>query len=143
MTYAKRTDVPAERSRNELVSLLRRYGAGQHYMGEDAEHNQAVVGFSMGGRQVRLRIPMPERRKMAQRSYEQACRTRWRAVVLVVKAKLELIELGISTIEREFLADIALPNGGTVSDWLAPQLSQAYATGAMPSLLPPANKGDA
>jgi hypothetical protein len=46
--------------------------------------------------------------------FEQNRRTRWRAVVLLLKAKLELIQIGISTIEHEFMADMLLPNGDKV-----------------------------
>ena len=63
-------------------------------------------------------------------------RQRWRALVLIVKAKLEAIEAGISTLEREFLADIIMPNNQTVGQWLAPQIEQVYLTGKMPPLLP-------
>ncbi len=54
----------------------------------------------------------------------------------VVKAKLEAVEAGISTLEREFLADIVLPSGQTFGAWAAPQLESAYANGRMPALLP-------
>ena len=56
--------------------------------------------------------------------------------MLIVKAKLEAIEAGISTIEREFLADVVMPNNQTVGQWLAPQIEQVYLSGKMPPLLP-------
>jgi len=40
------------------------------------------------------------------------------------------------TLEREFMADIVLPDGRTTAEWLAPQLSLAYETAQMPALLP-------
>jgi hypothetical protein len=43
-----------------------------------------------------------------------------------VKAKLEAVESGITSFEDEFLAHVMLPNGGTVSDLLRPQLAAAY-----------------
>lgn len=142
MTYARRTYVPVERSRVELVALLVKYGATQHYTGEDSENREAVVGFSLGGRQVRLRIPMPDPETRSKDRYAQESRSRWRAVVLVVKAKLELISLGLSTVQHEFLADIALPNGRTVGDWFVPQLQRVYENGSMPRLLPGAKEDD-
>ena len=45
-------------------------------------------------------------------------------------------DAGISTIEQEFLASIALPNGITVSEWIAPQLEKAYENHEMPAMLP-------
>ena len=44
---------------------------------------------------------------------------------------------GITTLESEFLANLVLPDGGTVGDWLAPQIDEAYATGRMPPMLGP------
>ena len=74
--------------------------------------------------------------KAAEDAYEQAVRQRWRALALVIKAKLEAVEAGISTVEREFLDAIMLPDGRTVGDWLGPQLGVVYAQQAMPALLP-------
>ena len=64
--------------------------------------------------------------------WEQAQRSRWRALLLVIKAKLEAIDAGIATFEDEFLAYTMLPGGETVGEWIAPQLDDVYATGVMP-----------
>lgn len=69
------------------------------------------------------------------KSWEQACRQRWRALALVIKAKLEAVECGISTIEREFLANVVMPDGSTVGDVIEEQIANAYLTGKMPPLL--------
>ena len=51
--------------------------------------------------------PPEERSARAQReAHDQACRQKWRALLLVVKAKLEAVSAGISTLEAEFLANI-------------------------------------
>ena len=60
---------------------------------------------------------------------------RWRALLLLCKAKLELVASGHSNFEREFLADILLPNGETVADAMVPRLELAYRDGTMPLLL--------
>jgi hypothetical protein len=75
----------------------------------------------------------------AQAAYDQAVRARWRALLLIIKAKLEAIAGGISTLEREFLADVVMPDSQTVGQWLAPQLEAAYQSGRMPPLLPGAD----
>ena len=54
----------------------------------------------------------------------------------MIKAKLEAIHQGISSIEREFLADTIMPDGQTVAEWVEPQLAKAYESGQMPKLLP-------
>jgi hypothetical protein len=78
-----------------------------------------------------LRSPDAQRK-----AYEQAERQRWRALALVIKAKLEAVESGITEFEREFMAHIVLPGGGTVGDWMLPQIEQAYSSGQMPAMLP-------
>ena len=46
----------------------------------------------------------------------QQQRQRWRALRLVIYAKMEAIECGISTIEREFLAWAQGADGRTIGD---------------------------
>ena len=55
---------------------------------------------------------------------------------MVIKAKLEAVTAGISTIETEFLANIVLPDNTTAGEWMLPQIDQAYRTREMPPLLP-------
>ena len=146
MAYAASTEVTVERSRAELERTISRYGADQFMYGWDAE--QAVVQFRAQGRHVRFLLPMPSRADFArtptgkqksapaaEAAWEQACRQRWRALNLVVKAKLEAIEAGISTFDDEFMAQLVLPDGSTVGQFMAPQLEAAYLLGSMPSML--------
>jgi hypothetical protein len=156
MTYAKDTVVSVEKSRAELDTLLSRHGASQRLMGVDDVAGVAFAGFTLAGRQIRVRVPLPTREQVdryacekvqgmrynstrrkawVDKEIEQRKRSRWRALVLLTKAKLEAVELGISTIEREFLADIALPDGTTVHQALEQKLVDAYASGTMPPLL--------
>ena len=106
------------------------------------------MAFSMPGRRVQIMLLMPpvddyastahkaRRTAAAQRSaWEQSCRQRWRALLLIIRAKLEAVESGITTLESEFLANILLPGGGTIGEWLAPQIDEAYGTGRMPPML--------
>lgn len=141
--YAARTKVPVSQSKSEIEKLLRRYGARQFFSGWEEDGN--LVGFSIldesgEARQVRLYLPHCEADGLTVNQRETEERRRWRALVLVIKAKLEAVESGISTIEREFLADVVLPNGKTFSAWAAPQLSAAYSSGKMPKLLPGGKK---
>jgi hypothetical protein len=69
---------------------------------------------------------------------EQLEREAWRRLLLVVKAKLELVAGGDTTIEREFLADILTADGGTVHEHLSKALDSQYLTGSMTPLLPAA-----
>ncbi len=145
--YAEGTTVPVEKTRADIERLLSRHGAAQLGIVTDAERGLAMVLFTLANRQIRMRVPLPrldDVRQSARRGshdghvarWEQLSRERWRAVLLLVRAKLELVELGLSTIEREFLADIALPDGQTVGEVLHPRLEEAYMTGRMPPMLP-------
>ena len=59
--------------------------------------------------------------KAAQQSlWVQACQQRWRALLLIIRGKLEAVESAITTLESEFLANVVLPDGGTVGQWPAP-----------------------
>ena len=62
---------------------------------------------------------------------------RWRALALVIKAKLEAVECGIAEFEAEFLAYTLLPDGSTVYEQAAPMVERAYLDGRMPPLLLP------
>jgi len=141
--YAKGTTVSPEKSRAEIEGLLRRFGATQFVSGWDGE--KAILGFTACGRQIRFVLMLPKVEEFettdgrvkasAEKRWEQACAERWRALALIIKAKLEAVQQGISTFEDEFLAQTVLPDGGTISRWIQPQLASVYATGHMPPLL--------
>jgi len=146
--YAESTTVSSEASRAEIERILARYGADQFMYGW--ADNRAVVAFRAHGKQVRFVLPLPARDdpeftmhsrgrrtpEAAQKAWEQAGRQRWRALALVIKAKLEAVEAGITEFETEFLPHIVLPDDRTVAEWLVPQLELAYEQGPMPSALP-------
>lgn len=146
--YAAKTEVTVDRSRSEIERTLARYGATAFMYGWD--QTKAVVEFEADGRRIRFLLPLPDRNdpafvltpaKKAKRSpgdaekaWEQACRQCWRALALVIKAKLEAVDAGISEFESEFLANVVLPNGATVGDFIRPQIASAYSGGGMPQL---------
>ena len=147
--YAAGTDVTSDRSRAEIERTLRRYKATAFSYGWDTD--RAVVGFRVGGRMVRFTLPLPDpsapeitrtptgRTKSPQAreaAYEQAVRQSWRALALVIKAKLEAVEAGIVTFDDEFMAHLVLPGGRTVSEHFGDELVQAIEGGTLPALLP-------
>ena len=150
MAYAENTSVPVEKSKAEIERILQRYGADQFISGWDAR--RAYVAFRMQGRQIKFVIELPDKsdrefthtpgkgiKRMESKAYaawEQACRQRWRALALVIKAKLEAVETGITVFEDEFMAHIVLPDGQTVGEYMRPQIAVAYEKGSMPKLLP-------
>lgn len=147
--YAANTDVSAAKSRAEIETTLSRYGADQFMYGW--AEGRAVIGFRMEGRFVRFEMPMPDAndeaftltptgrdrsQKAQEDAYDQAVRQRWRALLLVIKAKLEAVEAEITTFEEEFLAHIVMPDGSTVGATAVPAIAEAYRTGKFPQLLP-------
>jgi hypothetical protein len=156
--YAESTSVSSQASRDEIERTLRRYGADQFMYGWDA--TMAVIRFRAHERYVEFRLGLPDRhareithtpnrgtvRSLSQqeREYEQAVRQRWRALALVVKAKLEAVAAGITEFEDEFLAHLILPDGTTVGRHVRPMVEEAYTTGKMPAemLALPAPRGD-
>lgn len=144
--YAERTTVSVEKSQAEVTALLRRYGAKKFGTMED--ETQAYLMFEYAGFSVQMTLPLPPAAEftktdtgkprassVAEAAREQAIRQRWRALLLVVKAKLEAAEIGISTVEKEFMAFIVLPGGQTLSDRLLPELRKMVSSGQMPKLL--------
>lgn len=150
--YAENTTVGSEQSRQEIEKTLRRYGATAFYYGW--EEDRAVLGFESHSRRVQFELPMPSKdapeftrhsrgqrtAAAAEQRWEQATRQRWRALSLVVKAKLEAVETGITTFEEEFLAHIVVPGpeGRPVrfGALALPAVAEAYAGREMPALLP-------
>src|SRR5690349_11731454 len=116
MPYAQNTTVDPEKSKAEIERTLKRYGATSFAYGYDA--TRAMIGFQAKGRQVRFFLPLPQAKDVKYRAMrelagklDQETRRRWRALALSIKAKLEMVESGITTFEDEFLAHIVLPSG--------------------------------
>jgi hypothetical protein len=133
--FAEGTSVDVTKSRMEVEQLLAKHGAAQVLIGSDAALRQGFVAFTLLGRQYRLLVPAREAKRGKE---QQVDRERWRALVLILKAKLEVVASGMVTMEQEFLAYMVLPNGSTVGAEIAPRLAEAYDTGKMPNLLLPA-----
>lgn len=148
--FAETTSVSSEKSRAEIERTLTRYGATGFIYGWEV--GQALVMFKMSDRQIKFLLPLPDRtsrefthtpergnrRTQAQTeaAYEQGVRQRWRALALVIKAKLEAVESGITEFDDEFMSHIVLPDGKTVGQFMKPQIVHAYDHGTMPKLLP-------
>lgn len=126
--YAAKTKIPEGQTRLQIEEMMRRRGADQFFSGGDGE--RALMAFRLGGRHIRFTLPLGDARS------EQHRKSRWRALYLVIKAKLEAVDIGILTVEDAFLADTVLPDRRTVSEVMLPQIEDAYRSGSMPPLLP-------
>ena len=145
--YAENTTVSVQNTRAEIETILTKYGATAFMSGSNA--NEAMVAFECANRRVVFRLPMPDMKAFERtpakrqlrsnaeqhKAWEQACRSRWRALYLCIKAKLEAVAVGITTFENEFMAHIVMPDGLTVAHHVSPKIAQAYESGTMPPLL--------
>lgn len=148
--FAADTSVPVDRTRAQIEKLLADHGATRFMHGW--EGRSVALGFEIQNRTVRMMLVLPShdsdefvkaagrRRRTpeaARRLWEQACRSRWRALLLVIRAKLEAVAVGISTFEDEFLAWVVLPGGKTVGDTLRGEIADRITTGSTAPLLLP------
>ena len=149
--YAKNTDVSVERSRAEIESVLAKYGADA--FGYTVDGTQAKIAFRMAARHFRFALTLPPRDRwdfhhykqgsttfrradgVAGKMWEQECRSLWRALLLVIKAKLEAVAVGITTLDDEFMAAMVLADGSTVGDTMKPQIEAHYRLGGPPRLM--------
>jgi hypothetical protein len=131
--YAADTEVPVDRSKQQIEAMLRQRGATEYATGWDEGHDR--IQFTLTGSRIRFTLPRPRRgdfihdrqgRVRGQGAIDnamaQADRQRWRALYLVIRAKLEAVDAGISILEQEFLAVVVTPNDLTVGDILVPRL---------------------
>jgi hypothetical protein len=149
--FAENTSVSVENSRAEIERTLQRYGADSFAYGWDKQ--RALIEFEHQARRIRFVLTLPDRHdpeftsylrgkvlyertdEEALKRWEQSCRQRWRALNLVIKAKLEAVEAEITTFEDEFMAHVVLPDGSTFGKWAGPQIAKAYGDHKMPSML--------
>lgn len=149
--YAAKTDVPVEKTRAEIVRLLRAHGATKVAPLSDYEARREILMFELANRRIRftLRFPDPASDEVAyvKPGYRRAKgdipnylaqveRTKWRKLLLLLKAKLESVRDGTVTLEDEFLAQTVLSNNQTVGEWARAQIDRAMIEGRMPPLLP-------
>jgi hypothetical protein len=121
--YAEGTKVTVESSRGEITGILAKHGVSR--MGWSSEPNGDTLMFALGGYNFRFDIARPtldDVRKLYPNAYDWApkvdmeWRRRWRANVLLLKAKLEFIDSGDTTLIRELLPYAVLKSGRTLEE---------------------------
>lgn len=127
--YAEDTRIPVERSQTDVKAALKRAGATETAVFEAA--NRSMVAFRLGEFTYRLTVPS----KAEARDPDQEERRAWRLLILLVKAKLEAIREGATTVEREFMADMMVGPNETMADRVMPELRSAQIEGRMPKSL--------
>ncbi len=147
-TYAAKTEVSAEKSLTEIRATLKRYESTDFAMIDNDQH--LGIAFVIQGRRIRFSMPMPDRSEAVWQEsnryhrrgeydpklHDQLIRSRWRSLALVIKGKLESVALGVETLDAAFMAQLILPSGQTMEEWVAPQYETIFTGGTMPPLLP-------
>lgn len=138
--FAENTSVSVIQTRAEIEKTLMRYGVFERQFTDTT--GKSVIQFKSSNRLVRFTLTLPDQneprfkvdgnkrtrspeKKIA--AWEQACRQKWRALYLGIKAKLEIVSSGIATFEEEFLAHVVMPNGQTVGELTTPAIEKSYA----------------
>lgn len=149
--YARDTTVSVDRSKSEIEKTLTRFGATSFMYGWDSDKRGAGLQFKMNDRLIRFTLPMPDREEFrltskgrkrpggesaVNNAWEQEIRRRWRALALVIKAKLEAVSSEIVSFESEFYSHIVVPGTGkTVYEQTHSELALAYEKGVPPTML--------
>lgn len=131
--YAEGTTVTVERSRGEISGILATHGVER--MGWQTSPEGDELLFELAGHRFRFQIIKPtwadverqlrEDGRDPSRVYDPDAkvaaewRRRWRANVLLLKAKLEFIDSGDTTIERELLPYMLTSGGQTLGELVA------------------------
>lgn len=127
MTYAAKTKVPSEKTRMDIERLVKKYGAKGFASGW--HDGRAQVQFFAHNRHVRFTVSTANATAVQERE-------RWRALLLLVKAKLVAVDAKIATFEEAFVGDIVLPETGkTVWESVREPLRLAYETNKSVPLL--------
>ena len=145
--YASQTTVPVERSFAEIKRTLQRFGATA--FGYVEQGDLIGIQFEIIGLRVAMKMRLPDRDQCRltssgrerpetaiDKDHEAACRQRWRTLANAIKAKLAMVDDGLSSVETEFLANIMLPGGETVGERIAPDIHEVVRTGQLPPLIP-------
>lgn len=140
MAYAEKTEVAFEKSIAEIIGLIKRHRATS--IGQFEGEDDFAIQFMLGERLIRFRLPLPALSEMPTRNgnnvtltaaqrwdrLAQAKRSRARALLLVIKAKLESVESGIETTEQAFLANVVMADGFTVYERIKQPIALEYQT---------------
>lgn len=127
--YAEGTSVSVDSSRGEITGILAKHGVER--MAWATEPDGDVLTFELAGHRYLFRIAKPTAQELLERDgrhyayprnvdWEQKAkaewRRRWRANVLLLKAKLEFAEGEASTVVRELMPYALLKDGRTLEE---------------------------
>lgn len=123
--FAARTRVPIASTKADIERLVTKFGAKGFSSGW--QNDRARVEFLLGDRHIRFTVLVA--------GESQQARQRWRALLLMIKARFAAIEAKIVTTEQAFVGDIVTPDGRTVYEAIREPIALAYSTNAPVALL--------
>ncbi len=123
--------------------------AGAQRVAQYEEPDRFTIQFELSERLVRFRVSLPALGETPQRNGRgtalpagqrrermlQMHRQRARALMLVIKAKLESVESGVETFEQAFLPNVVMADGATVYERISAPIALEYQNGAPSALL--------
>ena len=121
--FAEGTAVSVDSSRGEITGILAKHGVTRMAWASEPEGDQ--LSFELAGHRFLFRIARPtltDIRRMYPNAYDEQkkveaeWRRRWRANVLLLKAKLEFAEGEASTVIRELMPYALLRDGRTLEE---------------------------
>lgn len=117
MTYARGGIVPVERTLSEIGRLVK--AAGGSDMTVISSDEQIGCEFILEGLRIRLTCDLIDKHQtmldrlaramsptQAGQAHQRMIRERWRAVMLVIKAKLISVNLKIESVQEAFMAQV-------------------------------------
>lgn len=132
--YAKNTSVPVARSKQKIEELLKSYEIEESFMGRSPRGDG--IGWKYKGKVYKMNVPVPSKDNKTEKQYEQELRQRWRILFMSMKMKFEEIDAGVMSFEDQFLAQMSLPDGSTVADFMKlPENTARLEKTKMPKLL--------
>ncbi|MCA4133382.1 hypothetical protein [Arthrobacter sp. M4] len=129
--YVRGASITASASQAEIQDMLSDFGAvGLRCIREDG---RATIAFRSGGQQFRMILVLPrsadeelQKRSTghALKTPQETARQRWRALSVLIRAKLDAVASGIVSFDQEFMAYRLPPHefedGRTSPDTQAP-----------------------
>lgn len=157
MIYAADTKVDVAKTRAEIERMILAEGGKQFTTSNDEDRGVSMIAFRLQSHGLLFELTLPKREAFAKKkdrwgspvavpdaqaykAWEQACRAKWRALYLTIKAKLVSVAAGVETFEDAFLSAIVVNDGNKATRFGALAVKAIHESynraGGLPQLLP-------
>jgi len=126
--YAKYTKVSIKDTKLHIEKLLLNWGIEEFFFATSPRGDG--IGFRYKEKTYKLSVPI--KKDMPDKEQRQM----WRILFMSLKMKLEEIDAGLISFDDQFLSQMALPDGSTVSDFMKlPENLSLLQSSKMPKML--------